>query len=379
MACNVVATYNTFTGDGTTTAYTFTFPYKNTSDVQVKIDNVDVATSTFSISNTYTLTFTSAPANGATIRIYRCTGNTAIDANFQSGSAIRAVDLNDNFTQTLYVTQESNVRAVDAETNAAAAVVTANGAVTTANGAVTTANGAVTTANTAITTANAAQTAVSNAIYYSPYANVSAIPGSPADGDHIEVLDSTGIESFSPLSGVPAGFTGDSGLNVRLKYSSSASSWAWIDYYANDAENRYLKLTGGTLTGALTLSGAPTQNLHPASKVYVDNINTTLTTSVNTNTTNISTNATNIAACLPLAGGTLTGALTLSGAPSNNLHAATKLYVDQRTGNPIHVNPHSITADTVISSTENGLAVGPITVNSGVTITVSNNSSLVIL
>ena len=31
---------------------------------------------------------------------------------------------------------------------------------------------------------------------------------------------------------------------------------------------------------------------------------------------------------LPLAGGTLTGALTLSGAPSSNLHAATKAYVD---------------------------------------------------
>lgn len=31
---------------------------------------------------------------------------------------------------------------------------------------------------------------------------------------------------------------------------------------------------------------------------------------------------------VPLAGGTMTGALTLSGAPSSNLHAATKLYVD---------------------------------------------------
>ena len=36
---------------------------------------------------------------------------------------------------------------------------------------------------------------------------------------------------------------------------------------------------------------------------------------------------------LPLAGGTLTGALTLNGAPSSNLHAATKLYVDDAVGN----------------------------------------------
>jgi len=35
---------------------------------------------------------------------------------------------------------------------------------------------------------------------------------------------------------------------------------------------------------------------------------------------------------LPLVGGTMTGALTLSGAPTNNLHAATKAYVDSATG-----------------------------------------------
>ena len=37
-------------------------------------------------------------------------------------------------------------------------------------------------------------------------------------------------------------------------------------------------------------------------------------------------------AALPKAGGTLTGALTLSGAPTNNLHAATKKYVDDNAG-----------------------------------------------
>jgi hypothetical protein len=34
---------------------------------------------------------------------------------------------------------------------------------------------------------------------------------------------------------------------------------------------------------------------------------------------------------LPLAGGTMTGAITLSGAPTANLHAATKQYVDDAT------------------------------------------------
>ena len=47
-----------------------------------------------------------------------------------------------------------------------------------------------------------------------------------------------------------------------------------------------------------------------------------------TNTTAIALNTGNINTKLPLAGGTLTGALTLSGAPSSANHAATKAYVD---------------------------------------------------
>ena len=36
------------------------------------------------------------------------------------------------------------------------------------------------------------------------------------------------------------------------------------------ADERYLQLSGGTMTGPLLLSGAPTQDLHPATKAYAD-------------------------------------------------------------------------------------------------------------
>lgn len=36
------------------------------------------------------------------------------------------------------------------------------------------------------------------------------------------------------------------------------------------ADKRYLQLSGGTMTGPLLLSGAPTQDLHPATKAYAD-------------------------------------------------------------------------------------------------------------
>ena len=55
------------------------------------------------------------------------------------------------------------------------------------------------------------------------------------------------------------------------------------------------------------------------------------TASVGTNTTQIATTAFVTANSLPLAGGTLTGDLVLSGDPDANLKAATKQYVDNNT------------------------------------------------
>jgi hypothetical protein len=145
-----------------------------------------------------------------------------------------------------------------ASTNASNAVTTANTANTNASAAVTTANTASTNASTALTTANSADNkanqaiaAVSNSINYQLKANVAAIPASPANDTYIEVQDSTGLESFTPLSGIPAGFVGDSGLSVRLRYTTAGTTWNWLNYYANNSETRYLKLAGGTLNGQL--------------------------------------------------------------------------------------------------------------------------------
>lgn len=73
----------------------------------------------------------------------------------------------------------------------------------------------------------------------------------------------------------------------------------------------FLPLAGGALSGPLTLPGNPASALQAAPKQYVDALSTMVTASF-----------------LPLAGGTLTGPLTLSGPPSASLHAATKAYVD---------------------------------------------------
>lgn len=74
------------------------------------------------------------------------------------------------------------------------------------------------------------------------------------------------------------------------------------------ADGRYLRLTGGTLTGALTLAGSPTATNQAANKQYVDTVGGT---------------------CLKLAGGTMTGRLILmASSPTSAYHAAHKQYVD---------------------------------------------------
>ena len=423
----MAVTENTYTGNGSTTNYSFTFPYLKTSDVKVtKAGTAQTVTTHFTFANATTVQFNTAPADGAAIRIYRETADTDLTATFYAGSAIKSQDLNDNFTQNLYVTQEvrdnsdlalTNSRSHDgdgtyttaiekstsavstantastnatnavttansasstantastnasnavttantastnattalnnsresdgsggynsaisiantakttansasstattASTNASAAVTTANtastnassavstantastnatnavstantastnattalnnsresdgsggyntaisiantakstadSATTTANSATTTANtastnasNAVTTANSASSTATAAQNAVANAVLYTPVANVASIPGSPDNGDYVEVQNSTGIESFTPLSGLPTGFTGHSELTVKLLYNGSSASpantWVWQQYFATDPETRYRK------------------------------------------------------------------------------------------------------------------------------------------
>ena len=101
-------TQNDYIGNGSTTNYPFTFTYLKASDIKASIDAVD--TTAFTLANATTVQFNTAPANGAKIKIFRETGVDTLTATFYPGSAIKSEDLNDNFTQNLFVTQEVNQR-----------------------------------------------------------------------------------------------------------------------------------------------------------------------------------------------------------------------------------------------------------------------------
>ena len=91
------------------TSYTFEFEYLKTTDVKVSVNGTD--TTEFIVPNgaPTTVQFNTGhvPASGAAIRIYRDTNVDNLEATFYAGSAIKSQDLNDNFNQNLYVTQEA--------------------------------------------------------------------------------------------------------------------------------------------------------------------------------------------------------------------------------------------------------------------------------
>lgn len=197
--------------------------------------------------------------------------------------------------------------------------------------------------------------------------------------------------SWSGLTYTALAVNGAEELKFTLPTGTSGDTLA----LGNHTHSQYLPLTGGIMTGTLTLKADPAANLEAATKQYVDNklsgammvrqdviasaaaasitVPTAIQTALNNGgsllvyqegllllpTTNYTIATGNGSITLvnyscevgdtfsfcvlpaglkltdlssgtfvPITGGTMTGALTLSGAPTANLHAATKAYVD---------------------------------------------------
>lgn len=485
----MAVTQNTYTGNGSNTNFSITFEYLKQSDVKASIDGT--ATTAFTLSNATTLSFNTAPANGAAVRIFRDTDISSLKATFFPGSAIKAEDLNDNFTQNNFATQETdndvvtaNTTANTAKTTADAATVASNTATATANTANTTANTALTNSSNAVTTANSAQTtvttyvhdgtnpagdgvgsnpqglayaintantastnasnavttantadtnataalnnsresdgqggftsaisksntaintantastnasnavttanaasatastastdasnavatanaasaAVSAAAFYTPIAALANLPSSPSNEDRVEVVNSTGVESSSAVSGVPSGFVGSSDLTIRLQYNSSTSKWVWQQYFAADPENRYATSYLPVIKGDGSSSGQ-----------------------VGKITLNCSNNNHGVAIQSPPHSAGATYTLTLpTGLPSVAGQALTSDTSGNLAFSAVDAvfleSPQTLTTSKVIAANINAGLMGPtVALASGVTITVGSNSRLTVL
>jgi len=138
------------------------------------------------------------------------------------------------------------------------------------------------------------------------------------------------------------GTTGVASVNQDPTANLGIATKQYVDSNISSSGTSFLQLSGGSLSGPLTLSGDPVDITHAANKNYVDTkVSEVVSSAPSTLDTlnelasalgddpNFATTITDIIGTkLPLAGGTLTGDLTLANNPTANLHAATKSYVD---------------------------------------------------
>ena len=227
------------------TTFSFTFPYIKQADIIVQVYE-DSAWVTKDVTTHYTFpTATSVqfvtgevPDSGTNnIKIYRNTDTAGLAATFYPGSAIRSSDLNDNFTQNLYVTQEAENDAATAITDSATAITTADAATTTANTASTNASSAVTTANTAstnasaaVTTANTASTNASSAVTTANTASTNATTAlsnsreSDGEGGYNSAISIANTASTTATSATTTATTASTNASSAVTTANTAST-----------------------------------------------------------------------------------------------------------------------------------------------------------
>ena len=174
-------------------------------------------------------------------------------------------------------------------------------------------------------------------------ANIASI-SSPSDGDTYKIITETTLTSEQSFDGVVHDLT----VGDLVVYASN--KWVFVPSGNEDVTTVKVAGSGDTInvsttaqTGALVLGtaagvntvstvtdSATTVPTSSAVKTYVDTLENSLGTAAITDATAYATAAQGTLAdnAMPKSGGTFTGAITLPGAPTADLQAATKKYVD---------------------------------------------------
>ena len=114
----MAVTSNTYTvgGSGQAGPYSYSFPILADTDVKVSVNAVvKTVTTHYTLDSVNTrITFVSGqePSTGDKVIVYRDTDEDPINSTFVSGSTIRSTELNDNFSQLLYIVQENDNQAM---------------------------------------------------------------------------------------------------------------------------------------------------------------------------------------------------------------------------------------------------------------------------
>ena len=380
---------NTFTNvAANTTLFTITWTYVynpyyiDTAAVKATVNGADWTVSSVS-GSTITLA-TGIPAN-ATVIIYRSTDITDNVVNFTAGSTLKSEDLNSDFDQLLFSAQEAKDTEASLQTQV-----------------------------------DGINSSIASLIVYLPLADVAALNTTaggltPTDvGKAYEVQNSTNINTAaSPIvNNLPTGVDWDSGILTRVQWSGTA--WNYKVYLAANPDTRYANIAGDTFTGDVNIPATTTSTPSTAvvtkafiEATYVDVAGDTMTGNLLVPTTTGSTPSTAVVTKQyvdnAIAGETNTTYtyassdtsggvnLTLTGSDSTTnsikLQGSSNLGVTQTSnvvtldvgGNPFVENTRTVTANYTITAGRGATSVGPLSFNSGVTVTVPSTSKLIIL
>jgi hypothetical protein len=219
----------------------------------------------------------------------------------------------------------------------------------------------------AITTASNLGTAVSN--HNSDTTNVHGIADTAALATKAYADNAVTQEAITTASNLGTAVSNHNSATTSVHGIADTAALA-TKTYVDNADNLKSNIAGPTFTGTVTiptLSVTTTATGITATMVGLGSVDNTSDANKPVSTAT----QTALDAKLALAGGTMTGALTLSGAPTLDLHAATKQYVD---GLAAGINFHQ----PVIAATSGNLAGTYNNGTSGVgaTLTKATNGSI---
>ena len=459
----MAVTQNTYTGNGSTTNYSITFEYLEETDIKVTLNGT--LTTAYTLANATTVSFTTAPAAGVAIRIYRDTDVDALQSTFFAGSAIRAQDLNDNFLQSNYSVQEIKDRFLDrtggtltgaldaggfkitnvgtptnnadastkayvdstigtaggyaaaAAASASAASTSASNAASSASAASTSASNASTSASNASSSASAASTSASNAASSASTASTQASNASTSASNAATSATNAANSATSAASSAASALAafdnfddrylgakasdptvdndgdpltaGDLYFNTTVSAMKLYTGSAWVlAYVPGDAASisfapystisssnvqgaiqeltdEKLNLTGGTLTGNVTLDNQSDLRFGEATGHGGNWVAFQAPSTI----------ASNVTWTLPSTDASVAGyALKSDGAGTLSWGLAGGA-LGGGTDQVFYENDQTVTTNYTISTNKNAMTAGPVTINSGVTVVVPSGSA----
>jgi hypothetical protein len=212
-----------------------------------------------------------------------------------------------------------------------------------------------------------AQDAISTALAAGTHTNITVTYNDNANS--ISLAAAPGYVDEQAVDAVAAALAAGTHTNITVTYNDEGNSISltgattYSDENAQDAIGNAVGtgLSYNDSTGAISVDTSTIQ-------ARVADVSDTEIGYLNGVTSAIQTQLDNK---LALSGGTLTGALTLSGSPSSPLHAATKAYVDNTTaGLNFHAPVHAATSTNITTDYSNG------TDGVGATLTAMSNGAI---